>query len=144
MPRDYIPVALKRLVFARANGCCEYCLSQAKFAIEPLVIEHIIPISRGGRTVDENLALACQGCNNYKYTKVEGIDPIDGQVVPLYNPRTMVWSHYFAWSEDTTLIIGLTPVGRATVNTLRLNREGIVNLRRALGATGQHPPNYLP
>ncbi|WNZ24154.1 mitochondrial large ribosomal subunit protein uL30m [Leptolyngbya sp. NK1-12] len=36
----------------------------------------------------------------------------------------MTWSEHFAWSEDTTLIIGLTPIGRATVQTLRLNRAG--------------------
>jgi 5-methylcytosine-specific restriction endonuclease McrA len=90
MPKDYISVALKRLVFDRANGCCEYCRSQAKFAIESLVIEHIIPISRGGETSADNLALACQGCHNYKDNKTEGIDPIDAQPVTLFNPRTML------------------------------------------------------
>jgi hypothetical protein len=140
MPKDYISVALKRLVFDRANGCCEYCRSQAKFAIESLVIEHIIPISRGGETSADNLALACQGCNNYKYNKTEGIDPIDAQPVTLFNPRTMLWSEHFAWNEDTTLLVGLTSSGRATVNTLRLNREGVVNLRQVLRTTGQHPP----
>jgi len=140
MPKDYLSVGLKRQVFDRAKGCCEYCRSQARFAIESLVIEHIIPISRGGQTIAENLALACQGCNNYKYTKIAGIDPIDGQSVQLYNPRTMAWGKHFAWSEDTTLVVGLTPIGRATDNTLRLNRTGVVNLRQALRVTEQHPP----
>jgi hypothetical protein len=30
--------------------------------------------------------------------------------------------------------------GRATVEALRLNREGLVNLRRILYAAGEHPP----
>jgi HNH endonuclease len=140
MPREYIPAALKRLVFERAEGNCEYCLSQARFALESLVLEHIVPVSRGGETIAENLALACQGCNNYKYIKIEGIDPISAQAVPLYHPREMLWNEHFAWSEDTTLIVGLTPTGRATIVTLRLNREGVVNLRRVLRITGQHPP----
>jgi hypothetical protein len=140
MPKDYILVALKRLVFERGKGCCEYCRSQAKFAITPMVIEHIVPLSQGGATIAENLALSCQGCNNYKYTKTTGLDPIDGQLMPLYHPRTMPWSEHFAWSEDTTLIVGLTPIGRATVQTLRLNRAGVVNLRQALRTAGQHPP----
>lgn len=140
MPENYIPVALKRLVFERARGCCEYCYSQSKFAIESLVIEHILPISRGGETIPENLALSCQGCNNHKYNKIEGLDPVDAQPVPLYHPRTMAWSDHFAWNEDTTLIIGLTPIGRATVETLRLNRPGVVNLRQILRTAGQHPP----
>jgi HNH endonuclease len=140
MPKDYIPAALKRLVFDRGNGCCEYCRSQTKFAIDPFVIEHIIPISRGGATISENLALACQGCNNYKYTKTEGIDPINVQTTPLYHPRTMLWNDHFAWSEDTTIVIGLTPIGRVTVQTLRMNRAGVVNLRQLLHTAGQHPP----
>jgi HNH endonuclease len=111
-----------------------------QFAIDPFVIEHILPSSRGGASTAENLALACQGCNNYKYTKTEGIDPIDRQTTPLYNPRTMTWSDHFSWSEDTTAIIGLTPIGRTTVQTLRMNRPGVVNLRQVLAAIGQHPP----
>jgi len=38
------------------------------------------------------------------------------------------------------LIIGLTPTGRATVEVLKLNREGLVNLRQVLYAAGKHPP----
>jgi hypothetical protein len=30
---------------------CEYCCSQAKFAIDPLVFDHIQPVSRGGKTI---------------------------------------------------------------------------------------------
>ncbi len=140
MPRDYIPVELKRLVIERAEETCEYCLSQARFALGSFVFEHIVPLSRGGETIAENLALACQGCNNYKYIKIEGLDPISAQLAPLYHPREMLWSEHFAWSDDTTLIVGLTPTGRATIVTLRMNREGLVNLRRVLRMTGQHPP----
>jgi hypothetical protein len=32
-------MALKQLVFERAHGLCEYCRSQAKYAINPLVME---------------------------------------------------------------------------------------------------------
>jgi hypothetical protein len=38
------------------------------------------------------------------------------------------------------MIIGLTPIGRTTVEALQLNREGVVNLRRVLYAMGEHPP----
>jgi hypothetical protein len=40
MSSEYIPVALRQLVFERAAGICEYCRSQAKYAIDPLVIDH--------------------------------------------------------------------------------------------------------
>jgi hypothetical protein len=118
MPSEYIPVALKQLVFDRASGLCEYCQSQARFAIDPLVIDHIYPFSRGGKTISENLALACQTCNNYKYTKIEAPDPITDQVVSLFHPRQMTWQEHFTWNEDLSQMIGITPIGRATVNLL--------------------------
>jgi hypothetical protein len=37
-------------------------------------------------------------------------------------------------------MIGLTPVGRATIDRLQLNREGVINLRRILRAIEEHPP----
>jgi 5-methylcytosine-specific restriction endonuclease McrA len=58
MPRDYVPAALRRLVVDRACGYCEYCRSSGRFALESMEIEHIIPVSRGGATVADNLALA--------------------------------------------------------------------------------------
>ncbi len=91
----------------------------------------------------ENLALSCQGCNNHKYNKTEGRDNISGTIASLYNPRQQKWHEHFAWNEDFTLVIGLTPTGRTTVETLQLNRNGVVNLRRVLYAMGEHPPAEL-
>lgn len=86
------------------------------------------------------LALACQGCNNFKYDKTDAPDPATGEMVPLYHPRQSRWGEHFAWSGDFTLIVGLTPTGRATVEALLLNRPGVVNLRRLLYQHGEHPP----
>ncbi|HEY9708139.1 MAG TPA: HNH endonuclease [Oculatellaceae cyanobacterium] len=140
MPESRVTAQQKKAVAERANGCCEYCRSQVRFAIQPFSIEHIIPRSAGGETVLDNLALSCQGCNNHKYNKTEGRDPVSGDTVPLYHPRKQRWSNHFAWNDDFTLIIGLTPTGRSTVEALQLNREGVVNLRRVLYAMGEHPP----
>ena len=140
MPERHVTAQQKSIVVERARGCCEYCRSQVRFATQSFSIEHIVPRSRDGKTTLDNLALACQGCNNHKYTKMEGHDPVTGDIVLLYHPRRQRWRDHFAWNEDFTLIIGLTPTGRATVETLRLNREGLVNLRRVLYAMGEHPP----
>ena len=59
----------------------------------------------------------------------------------LFNPRTQMWTEHFAWSPDGTLIIGLTPLGRATVVALRLNNEFIVVARRFWVEAGWWPPN---
>ena len=97
-------------------------------------------MSRGGKTVSENLALACQTCNNHKYTKTEAPDPVSGQVVSLFHPRQMTWQDHFAWDEDVTQMIGITPTGRATVVLLQTNRDGVINMRRVLAMMGYHPP----
>lgn len=107
---------------------------------EPFNVEHIIPVAHGGKTEERNLAWACAGCNYYKHDKVTGIDPLTGRVVRLFNPRRQRWPDHFAWDVDTTLMLGLTAVGRATIKTLRLNREELINLRKALQLLTQHPP----
>jgi 5-methylcytosine-specific restriction endonuclease McrA len=103
-------------------------------------VEHIVPRDRGGTDSPGNLALSCQGCNNHKFTKVEGGDPATGDIVPLFHPRQQRWQEHFQWSEDFTHIVGTTRTGRATVEALHLNRPGLVNLRRMLRAAGEHPP----
>jgi hypothetical protein len=79
---------------AYVNTSC----SQARFAIDPLVIDHIQPVSRGGKTIAENLALSCQTCNNYKYTKTEAVDPVTNQSVSLFHPRK--WRSIFNGSIE--------------------------------------------
>lgn len=131
---------IKQEVRLRGKGCCEYCHPQEKFSTHRFSVEHIQPLSKGGDGNLENLALACQGCNNYKYNKTEGKDPITGAMVSLYHPRQQNWYEHFSWNHDYSLIIGLTSTGRVTVETLRLNREGLVNLRCILYGMGEHPP----
>ena len=141
MSREYVSAALRRLVFDRSKGYCEYCRSSGRFALESMELDHITPVNQGGATVAENLASACHGCNNYKKTRTEGIDSLSMEVAVLYHPRIMLWNEHFAWSEDTTLMIGLTATGRVTIALLRLNREGVVNLRQMLKSAGKHPPD---
>lgn len=133
---------LKRLVITRARGCFEYCLSLRSFSASPFVIEHIIPESEGGPTEDANLCLACSGCNGHKHAATVGWDLVTEKEHRLYRPRSDVWKDHFAWSPDRSAIIGLTAIGRATVNRLRLNREELVNLRKVLAKDGIHPPDY--
>lgn len=131
--------ALKLAVAKRANGCCEYCKCQQRFSPDSFSIEHIVPRNRHGTDDESNLAFSCQGCNNNKYTATSGADPLTGEAVPLFHPRKQQWIDHFTWSDDFVLIVGITPTGRATVERLKLNREGVVNIRRALKTIGHHP-----
>jgi hypothetical protein len=140
MAKYYIPTALKLIVFARANRCCEYCRCPADFTTELFSIEHILPIAKDGLHDLLNFALACIGCNIFKSDKTEFLDPVSQLISPLYNPRTMMWAEHFMWDDTLTSIVGKTAIGRATITALKLNRPQIKNLRRALLAIGEHPP----
>ena len=136
----YVPAKLRNSVANRASFICEYCRSREDFSAESFAVEHIFPRTLGGKTVAENLAYSCLGCNSHKAVKTKAIDPISETSAALFNPRTQIWSEHFAWSVDFTEIIGLTPIGRATITALKLNRKGVKNLRWALFIVGKHPP----
>jgi hypothetical protein len=52
----------------------------------------------------------------------------------------MNWQEHFSWTEDLIQMIGITPIGRAMVNLLQTNRDGVINMRRVLAIMGYHPP----
>ena len=139
MPEPRVSAQHKAEVKQRARNCCEYCGSQEEYSPDTFSVEHIIPLTKAGTNAADNLANACQRCNNHKYVSIEAIDPLTGEIVSLYHPRQNRWSDHFAWNEDYTFMVGLTPTGRATVAKLELNRKGVVNLRRLLHAWGLHP-----
>jgi hypothetical protein len=140
MPDAQITVQQKQVVAERAHFCCEYCLSQVAYSPDPFSVDHIDARAVGGTDEIDNLAFACMGCNGRKFTSSSALDPVTGALADLFHPRKHLWHEHLMWSEDFTLILGLTPIGRATVARLQLNREGVVNLRRLLRRIGKHPP----
>ena len=140
MPDISIKPALRNQIEAIAGNRCEYCRSPALFATQTFALDHIIPRSKGGKSILDNLALACTGCNSHKHTRTFWRDSVTDEIVPLYHPRRQLWHEHFTWNDDYSQILGLTPTGRATVDALKLNRESLTNLRRALLAIGEHPP----
>jgi hypothetical protein len=80
------------------------------------------------------------GCNDRKYTEVDALDPVSGEVVNLFNPRQHRWDEHFSWAADFKQIVGLSAIGRATVAKLKLNRSELVKLRGILRIAGEHPP----
>ncbi len=141
--------ATKKLVRQRAKFLCEYCHSSEQASAALFSIDHIMPQSLGGSDHPDNLALACQRCNGYRYNFTTGIDPETAQMLPLFNPRQQKWYEHFIWSADRLKIIGITSVVRATSNRLDLNDErhnegSIVKARRLWIKGGWHPPDEDP
>ncbi|MBX3062384.1 MAG: HNH endonuclease [Anaerolineae bacterium] len=134
-----IPDTLRQQIIERARGLCEYCQS-AKIIIETMEVDHIRPRSERGETTFDNLALVCRGCNSFKLSFQTGIDPTTGAEVPLFNPRSQEWQEHFQWAGDGAHVVGLTAIGRATVERLKMNRESIIESRLVWVQAGWHPP----
>lgn len=135
-----IPESIRQQVSAEADHRCEYCRTSRRLIGMPLVMDHIIPRSAHGSDERENLAAACYRCNEFKGVKTQATDHATGELVPLFNPRTQNWSEHFAWANGGTHIVGLTPIGRATVIALRLNNEYVVEARALWISRDWHPP----
>ena len=134
-------VAVRRAVIRRAGGRCEYCRCPEEISPAPFCLEHIRPRSAGGGGGLANFAFAGAGCNGHKADRTSATDPLGGDRVRLFHPRTDRWREHFSWSEDGLDLIGLTPVGRATVAALKLNRDKVQSLRRLLVQLELHPPS---
>ena len=139
MPR--IPAAVQRRIRTQARNRCGYCLSPQSLVIGTLEIEHLLPQAKGGSDDETNLWLACSVCNKHKSDKIGAADPATGETVPLFNPRTQNWFEHFQWSEDGLRVIGLTAVGRATVEALHLSDDPrVLVVRSNWVRAGWHPP----
>jgi 5-methylcytosine-specific restriction endonuclease McrA len=124
-----------------AKHMCGYCLTQEAVSGIPLTLEHIIPLSKGGQTNESNLWLSCRLCNESKGVLIEFPDPQSGSNKPLYKPNTPNWNDHFQWSASGALIIGVTPIGRATIDALDLNNEFRIKSRAIWVEAGWHPPS---
>ncbi|MBN2704844.1 MAG: HNH endonuclease [Deltaproteobacteria bacterium] len=49
------------------EGICHYC--GRRFAPDELTMDHVVPLSRGGRSVKGNVVVCCKDCNNRKRYK---------------------------------------------------------------------------
>lgn len=140
---------VRNLVRQRANFLCEYCHSSELASAALFEIDHIQPRSMGGSDEIDNLALACQRCNSYRYNFTTAIDPQTQLEINLFNPRLELWSDHFIWTKDGLRIIGITPQGRATCDRLDFNdeyhNEGfIIKARQFWFRGGWHPPKTDP
>lgn len=141
MSTEYISKAIREKVGTTAQHRCEYCQTAQEISGAQMNIEHIIPLSRGGSSEENNLCLSCIWCNSYKWAHTDGVDLESGERVLLFHPRTQQWHDHFRWNDNGDEIVGLTAVGRVTVTTLKMNNEFIVPARRHWADAGWHPPS---
>jgi hypothetical protein len=137
----YISESLRNQIISTDLSRCCYCLTTEANSGIPMTFDHIRPVSKNGETSFDNLCLACRTCNEFKGDVLVAVDPLSGDTVPLFNPRTQQWTEHFAWSQDGTRVEGLTAIGRATIARLRMNNPVITVARGRWVINGWHPPN---
>ncbi len=128
MSSPHIPIFLRKLVIKRAENRCEYCRLSQKGQEATFHIDHILPVSAGGQTTSENLALACVSCSLRKGAKRTFFDKKAKKDILLFDPRKEKWHDHFEW--DDVRIKSKTLIGQATVECLNLNRKLILAIRK--------------
>ena len=129
--------ATRTLVWSRAGDRCEYCRIHQAHSELTHHVEHIRAKKHGGSDDPSNLCLACERCNLFKGSDLTGIDADTGKIERLFDPREHAWEDHFRLVGP--LILGITPLGRATVAVLSMNQGQRLQLRAALIAHGLYP-----
>lgn len=136
----YISKELDKEIRSEAKNRCGFCLGEQKYILAWLEIEHILPKAKGGKTIKENLWLACRFCNTFKTSQTHRRDPKTKERVAIFNPRTQNWTEHFKFNRNKAEIMGKTPCGRATVIALQINNELAVDTRKNWVSVGWYPP----
>ena len=58
----------RRRIIKRDNSTCYMC--GRKLGYSEIVIDHVVPISRGGSHSEDNMKVACPSCNSRKGNKL--------------------------------------------------------------------------
>ena len=127
------------MVAQRAGHRCEYCRAPEVIFNFPFEVEHITPRAADGGDDTENLSLACRSCNVHKADRRECQDAESDDVVSLFHPRIDTWEEHFQWDIDSGFVVGLSAIGRGTIECLQFNSEANVRARRQWARLGLYP-----
>ena len=130
-----VALAVAASVRLRAGGRFEYCHLRTEWTILPFQTDHIIAQKHDGPSDEANLAFACLRCNGRKGPNVAGVDPVTGEITPLYHPRRDQWADHFEWRGGW--LLGRSAVGRTTIHVLGINDVEIVQVRESMMAEGR-------
>lgn len=141
MSTTYINADLRRLVIARADNLCKYCLIHEDDTYFGCEVDHIISEKHGGPTNSINLAYACMSCNRNKGSDVGSIVmPLERNIFSrFFNPRIDLWSEHFAIdNSDEVTIVSLNDIGDVTVRILGFNSVERLLERQTLYEIGRY------
>jgi hypothetical protein len=93
----------RRNIYARDGSQCQYC--GHRFPTSELSIDHVIPISRGGKSCWENVVCACTECNKKKGGRTPreaGMALVRKPFAPKCNPLIqlkLMREKYYSWKH---------------------------------------------
>jgi 5-methylcytosine-specific restriction endonuclease McrA len=92
--RTTVPLS-RKAVIARDGGHCAYCEGHAS------TVDHVVPRSRGGEHVWENVVAACRACNTRKRDRMLSETPMALRHDPSA-PRELTWITVAAGTVPTS------------------------------------------
>lgn len=102
LPRHQIRFT-RRNIFFRDRNRCQYC--GHKLPTRDLNLDHVVPISRGGKSVWENVVCCCVDCNSRKGNRLPGevgMGLIREPLKPRWHPLmrfSLTGSRYESWKN---------------------------------------------
>jgi 5-methylcytosine-specific restriction endonuclease McrA len=85
LPRHDVKFSRKN-IYLRDRNRCQYC--GGRFRTEDLNLDHVIPVSRGGKTTWENVVCSCVSCNITKGNRL----PEEAQMRLITRPVRPRWN----------------------------------------------------
>ena len=136
----YISATLRRLVKARADSLCEYCLLHEEDTFFGCEVDHIISEKHGGQTTEANLAYACFVCNLSKGSDIGSLAPGSESLIRFYHPRLDCWHEHFHLSDSDGMIIHpVIDIGTVTARIFGFNSDERSLEHQALQAASRYP-----
>jgi HNH endonuclease len=96
-------------------------------------------LSRQGANDEANLALACRSCNLRKGNRISGVASDSNTEVRFFQPRQNQWNEHFQVDTESGLVMGITAVGKVTVENLEMNSTAQVSARQLWIRLGLFP-----
>lgn len=116
------------------HECCAYCLSYELITggEENFVLDHFKPKSKFPELTNEfsNIYYSCSVCNRYK-SNIWPSQALIEQGQEFVDYCKSNFSSHFA-EQDDGIWKPITPAGEYTAKKLRLNRQGLVKIRKLL------------
>jgi HNH endonuclease len=131
--------ATRAFVRERAKSRCEYCRAPEIITGGPFEVDHIVPKASAGGDEPGNLALCCKSCNLRKGDHISGVDPGSREETLLFNPRQDAWKEHFDFDAERFQLLGTTPIGRATIDQLKMNTSYQIQARKYWVEAGLYP-----